>query len=215
VLAVAVGWTTACAYSPSLRPVGPPMGNRAFEAGLGAVGIVGQDRGGVGASGWVTGRVAPDVLLVGRGHVAEAVPWDAEGGRLGQQRGRQWGGAAGLRGLFTLRPGLLAGGELLLDYTQFSATDGAATSTSTQHFVSVVASFPVAEEAFPGVYAYVQPALGAGYRLGDVDVPFGGFFELPLGFAWQAQPGVLLLAEGGLSVPFSAGYVALGAACRF
>jgi hypothetical protein len=213
-LLIGVGALAAgCAYAPAFRPVGPPMDDRVVEVGAGGIGLFAQDAAGVGATGWVTGRIAPDVLLVGRGHVADAVPY-ASGGLLGDERSRQWGGAAGLRGLFPLRPGLLAGGELVLDYTQLTSTTAAGLATQ-QHYASLIASVPIAEEAFRDGYVYVQPALGAGYRFGDVDVPFGGFFELPFGFAWRAQPGLVVLAEGGLSIPFSGGYVAAGAAFRF
>ncbi len=216
VVAVGLGVVPGCAYAPAFRPVGPPPGDAAVEAGAGGFGLFGQERGGAGAASWVTGRIAPDLFLVGRAHVADAVSWSDTGGLLGaSSRSRQWGTAGGLRGLFTLRPGLLAGGELLLDYTQFASTDAVDVPGTTQHFVSLIASLPVAEEAFPDGYVYVQPALGAGYRFGDVDVPFGGFFELPLGFAWRAQPWLVVLGEAGLSLPFSGGYVAVGAAMRF
>jgi hypothetical protein len=209
----------ACAYAPAFRPVGPPMGDRVVEAGVGVDALFGQDTGGAGTAGWVTGRVADDLFVVGRAHVSDAVPWSAEGGLLGVEHARQWGGAAGIRGLYELRPGLLAGGEVTLDYTQFSSTidagGNATADPTTQHFVSAIAAFPVAEEAFRDGYVYLQPAIGAGYRFGDVDVPFGGFFEVPIGFAWRPQPWLLVLGEGGVSLPFSGGYVAAGAAFRF
>jgi hypothetical protein len=195
------------------------MGDRVMEAGMGINGVFGQDRGGAGLSGWLTGRVAKDLFVVGRAHATDAVPWDATGGAFGPQRSRQWGGAVGVRGLYEVRPGLLGGGELTLDYTQFSSNvDDAgnpAAEATMQHFVSGIAAFPVAEQAFHDGWVYVQPAIGAGYRFGDVDVPFGGFFELPIGFAWQPTPWLVVLGEGGVSLPFRGGYVAAGAAFRF
>ena len=195
------------------------MADRAVEAGVGGAGIFGQERGGAGTAAWVTGSIAKDLFVVGRAHVTDAVPWDAAGGFFGEQRSRQWGGAVGVRGLYELRPGLLGGGELTLDYTNFTSNvDGTGKATvdaTSQHFVSGVASFPVAEEAFADGWVYVQPAIGAGYRFGDVDVPFGGFFELPIGFAWKPLPWLVVLGEGGVSLPFNGGYVAAGAAFRF
>jgi hypothetical protein len=195
------------------------MLDRVVEAGVGVDGVFGQDRGGLGTAGWVTGRVAQDLFVVGRAHVTDAVAWDAPGGLLSEQRARQWGGAVGVRGLYELRPGLLGGGELTLDYTQFSSNvddvGNATVDATTQQFVSGVAAFPVAEEAFRDGWVYVQPAIGAGYRFGDVDVPFGGFFELPIGFAYKPLPWLVVLGEGGVSLPFNGGYVAAGAAFRF
>ncbi len=212
--------SSGCAYAPAFRPVGPPLLEQNLEAGVGGVAVVGQEQAGGGMAAWVTGRVARDLLLVGRGHVTEALPL-AQGstsGGLRQDQARQWGGAVGLRGLFDIRPGILAGGELALDYTQFSSfaatQTAAAASSSLQHFLSLTASLPVAEEVFPDVFVYVTPTLGAGYRLGDVDIPFGGYVEAPIGVAWRLRPWLVVMGEGGVSLPFSGGYLALGAGFR-
>lgn len=195
------------------------MGDRTGEAGVGLTSVIGQDTGGVGTAAWLTSRLAKDIFFVGRAHVTDAVPLDTGDLVSSSRRARQWGGAVGVRGLYELRPGLLGGGELTLDYTQFSSTidaaGGSLASPGLQHFVSGVAAFPVAEEAFAGGWVYLQPAIGAGYRFGDVDVPFGGFLELPVGFAWQPEPWLVVLGEGGVSLPFNGGYFAAGAAIRF
>jgi hypothetical protein len=203
VLLLGASGVVACANAPAYRPVGPPLADATVEAGLGVHGIVGQDVGGGGASGWVVGRIAPDLFLVGRGHLTDGLRWDGSSSTL------QWGGAGGLRGTYALRPSLLVGGEVSVDYLQLAASDG-----SLQQYVSGVAAFPVAEEAFPDFWVYVQPTIGAGFRFGDVDVPFGGFTEMPIGIAWRPRPWLLLVGEGGLSLPFTGGYLGLAAALR-
>ena len=78
-----------------------------------------------------------------------------------------------------------------------------------------MASFPVAEEAFDGVWVYVQPTIGAGFRFGDVDVPFSGFTEVPIGIAWKQSENLVLVAEGGFAIPFTGGYLGLAASWRW
>jgi hypothetical protein len=200
-----VGGVASCASAPVYRPVGPPMGDRGFEGGLGVHGVVAQDVVGGGSVAWMSGQVAKDIFVVGRGHVTNVLPWDGRtGGTI------QVGGAGGLRGMYALRPELLIGAELDVDYLQLtSAADG-----TNQMFVSGVFSFPVAEKAFENAWVYTQPTIGAGYRFGDVDAPFAGFTEIPIGFAWQLQPWLVVVGEGGLCIPFSGGYFGVGAALR-
>ena len=190
------------------RPVGPPMGTAGFEAGAGLHGVVGEQTGGVGVAGWMTGQVAKDIMLVGRGHFTDLIPYR---GGAGVFRDIQYGGSAGFRGVYALKPDLLLAGEVLVDYMELRDSS----SGIVQHFVSGVASFPVAEQAFEGVWVYVQPTIGAGFRFGDVDVPFGGFLELPIGVAWKATETMTLVAEGGFAIPFNGGYLGLAASWRW
>jgi hypothetical protein len=190
------------------RPVGPPMGTAGFEAGAGLHGVVGQETGGVGVAGWMTGQVSKDIMLVGRGHFTDLIPYRGGGGVF---RDIQYGGSAGFRGVYALKPDLLLAGEVLVDYMELRDS----TSGIVQHFISGVASFPVAEEAFDGVWVYVQPTIGAGFRFGDVDVPFSGFTEVPIGIAWKQSENLVLVAEGGFAIPFTGGYLGLAASWRW
>jgi hypothetical protein len=204
VVAAAVGACgSGCATAPAYRPVGPPMLDAVFEGGVGVHGIAGAEYGGGGTALWATGQLTRDVALIARAHVADGVRWDGTASTL------QWGASAGFRGTYVLRPSLLVGGDVSVDYLQLATSDG-----TLQQFASGIAAFPVAEEALPGLWVYVQPAIGAGFRFGDVDVPFGGFTEMPIGVAWRALPWLLIVGEGGLSLPFSGGYVGVGAALR-
>ena len=203
VLAAVLG----CASAPAYRPVGPPMGTAGFEAGLGVHGVVGQDVGGVGTSAWMTGQVARDIMLVARGHATELIPYQGGGGLF---RDIQYGGGGGFRGVYALKPELLLAGEVTLDYLeQRDSRTG-----TIQQFVSGIASFPVAEEAFTDFWVYVQPSIGAGFRFGDVEQPFSGFTEVPIGIAWKPAPWAVVVVEGGFAIPFNGGYLGVAGAFR-
>lgn len=201
------GAQLGCASAPALRPVGPPMATSAFEGGAAVHGMVGQNVAGGGTTFWAQGQVAKDIILVGRATGSTFVPYatGAGGGDF------QLGANGGFRGIYRVSDELFIGGEFTLDYLQFQAS----TPRASQYFISGVASFPVAEQAFlPGLWFYVQPTLGAGYRFGDVDTPFAGFTEVPLGVAYQWNELVVVSAEGGFAIPYNGGYLALGAAFR-
>lgn len=199
-----------CANAPAYRPIGPPMNEKAFEAGVGVHGVVGQDVGGIGAGAWVVGQVAKDIFLVARGHHTELIPYR---GYQGVFLDSQFGGSGGFRGLYRLSEDLFIGGEVTADYLSLrSSVDG-----SQEHFVSGVASFPVAERAFENFWFYVQPTVGAGYRFAynkEVDVPFSGFMEVPIGVAWKANDSLVVVGEGGFAIPFTGGYLGLALAWR-
>lgn len=200
VLAVVSG----CANAPAYRPVGPPMGTAGFEAGAGVHGVVGEDVAGVGTAAWMTGQVARDIMLVARGHFTDLIPYQ---GGAGVFRDIQYGGGAGFRGLYALKPDLLLAGEVTLDYLE-ERNNG-----TVKRFVSGIASFPVAEEAFTDFWVYVQPSIGAGFRFGDV-APFAGFTEVPIGIAWKPAPWATVVVEGGFAIPFNGGYLGVAGAFR-
>ena len=208
VVMMTLGLVSGCASAPAYRPVGPPMGNAGFEGGGGVHGVVGQDRAGVGTGFWVTGQVAKDILLVARAHGTELFPY--QGGEGGLLSDVQYGGSAGFRGVFALEEDLLLAGEITIDYLELRDSR----NNLSQQFVSGVLSFPVAEQAFPGFWVYVQPTLGAGPRFGDVSEPFSGFLEVPMGVAWQAAPWAVVVAEGGFAIPFTGGYFGIAGAFR-
>ncbi len=197
--------SVGCAYSPAYRPVGPPMLDAVFEGGAGVHGIVGQDTAGIGATAWAQAQVAPNILIVARGHGTDLIPYVDDGGLF--QDG-QTGGSLGLRGVFPLREELLIGGEVNVDYVVLRQGDSVA------HFFSGIMSFPVAEQAFTDVWLYVQPSIGAGPRFGDVSEPFAGFMEIPVGVAWKIAPWAVLSVEGGFAIPFSGGYLGVAGAFR-
>ncbi len=210
-LAVAAVVLAGCASAPAYRPVGPPIGERSVEAGVGMHGVVGRDVGGVGAAGWVTGQVAKDIQVVARGHHTELIP---HAGYRGFTHDSQYGGSAGVRGLYRINDTMLLGGEAAGDYLELRRSDGAV-----ETFVSGVVSFPVAQQVVPSVWAYAQPTLGAGPRWlngqTDPEVPFGGFMELPVGLTWQVNEQLVLVAEGGFAIPFTAGYLGVAASWRW
>lgn len=202
-----VGALMGCASAPMYRPVSPPLDDKVFEAGAGVHGVVGQDIAGVGAAAWLQGQVAKDITLVARGHFTDLFPFKNGGGLF---KDVQFGGAGGLRGTYRISDDLTLGGEALFDYQQLSSTAG-----GTQYFISGVAGFPVAEVALPNVWVYVEPQLGAGYRFGDnVEVPFAGFMECPIGVAWKPTDWAVIVAEGGFAIPFNGGYFGLSGAFR-
>ena len=208
ILAVVSALSVGCANTPAYRSVGPPMTGKAFEAGGAIHGVVGQNVSGVGTTVWAQGQVAQDILLVGRGHFTELIPYT---GPVGIVSDAQFGGNGGLRGIYRVSEDLFIGGEVTLDYLQLRSSNPA----KNEIFVSGVASFPVAERALPDVWIYVQPTLGAGFRYGnDDDIPFGGFMEVPLGVAYQYTDTLVFTAEGGFAIPFNGGYLGVGASFR-
>lgn len=204
-----------CASAPMYRPVSPPLDDKSFEAGAGVHGVIGEDVGGVGSAAWVQGQVAKDVMLVARGHFTELFPYKGVKGLLNDV---QFGGAAGLRGIYRISDDLVLGGEGLADYQQLTTSaDG-----NTEYFISGIAGFPIAERALPNLWVYVEPQLGAGYRFitdvdgayVDADVPFSGFMECPIGVVWQPVDWATVVVEGGFALPFTGGYLGAGAAFR-
>lgn len=188
------------------------MNEKGFEAGAGVHGVVAQNVGGVGAGAWVMGQVTKDIFLIARGHHTELIPY---AGYQGLLLDSQFGGSGGFRGLYRISDDLIVGGEVTADYLQLRSSTGLG---SAEHFVSGVASFPVAEQAFPGFWVYVQPTVGAGYRFASgkaVETPFSGFMEIPIGVAWKATDTMVLIAEGGFAIPFTGGYLGLAASWRF
>lgn len=211
VAVIAVLFVSGCASAPAYRPVGPPIGERTVEAGAGVHGVVGQDVGGVGAAGWVTGKVAKDIQVVARAHHTELIPY---AGYNGFAHDSQYGGSAGVRGLYRINDTMLLGGEATADYLELRRNDG-----TVETFVSGVVAFPVAQQLVPSVWVYAQPTIGAGPRwlngATDPTVPFGGFLEVPLGMTWQVNDQLVLVAEGGFAIPFTAGYLGLAASYRW
>jgi hypothetical protein len=197
---------SGCASAPAYRPVGPPMGTAGFEAGAGVHGVVGEDVAGVGTAAWMTGQVARDIMLVARGHFTDLIPYQ---GGAGVFRDIQYGGSGGFRGQYALKPDLLLAGEVTLDYLEQRRSDG-----TVQQFVSGIVSFPVAEKAFTDFWVYVQPSIGAGFRFGDVDAPFSGFTEVPIGIAWKPTEWATVVVEGGFAIPFNGGYLGVAGAFR-
>lgn len=197
-----------CANAPAYRPVGPPMGTAGFETGGGVHGVVGDTGGGVGVGAWVTGQVAKDILVVGRGHFTDIFPYNGSGGVFSDI---QYGGAFGLRGVYAIKPELLLAGEATIDYLEFRNSQ----TGEIEQYVSGIASFPVAEQAFENVWVYVSPSIGAGFRFGDVEQPFSGFTEIPIGVAWKAAENAVVIVEGGFAIPFNGGYLGVGGAWRW
>jgi hypothetical protein len=177
---------------------------QAVDVGVGLHGMGAADQAGGGAAGWVQVQVMPNVQAFGRGHGTLMQPFS---GAHSVGSNHQWGAGVGVRGTYPVFNTLLLGGELSIDYLaqKRSIQDGNNVDT-TAHFVSAAFGFPVSEEALPGLSFFVTPTIGAGFRFGDVDVPFAGFMEAPVGVSWALRDNMVLVAEGGFAIPYRGGY---------
>ncbi len=194
-----------CATAPFYRPMGPPMDNDVVECGIGAHADFGSDQMGVGTAGWLQAQVLPDFELVLRGHGTDFFSYAGTGQPFDDVL---FGGSAGIRGIYHFSPTLLLGGEALVDYEQ-------RTGPEHEQLVSGIVGIPVAEAATPDLWVYTDISLGIAVPLNrDAAVPFFGFQEIPLGVAWRATPWLLVVGEGGVSLPVNGGYVGVAAAFR-
>jgi hypothetical protein len=195
----------ACATTPAYRPVAPLLTpNQPMDASIGVHGVVGSDAWGIGSTAAVTRAITDDVHIWARGHGTQFFPYRSKT-TLGADA--QFGGSAGVRGVYRPMATLLLGGEVSLDYLeQRTSTGGSDGGATTQRFVSAVIGFPVAEEALPDLFLYVVPTAGAGYRFNDKNVPFAGFVEMPLGASYRLREWLVVVAEGGFAIPFNGGY---------
>src|SRR5690349_5292776 len=71
-LAVALA-SMGCATAPVHRPIGPPIGAHALEAGVGGHGIISQDHIGGGGSTWGLYQFIDRADVLVRAHAAELV----------------------------------------------------------------------------------------------------------------------------------------------
>lgn len=198
---------SGCATAPFFRPMGPPLTDRqVVEAGIGPHVAFGREQMGVGTGAWFHTQVMPDVDLVLRGHGTDFFRYDGAGKPFADVLG---GGSIGIRGRYRYLPTLLLGGELLLDYEARSGEND-------EQLLSAIFGIPVAEEAAPGLWVYTNISLGVAVALHpDPLVPFFGFQEIPLGVAWQPTDWLVVVAEGGVSLPLNGGYGGAAAAFRF
>jgi hypothetical protein len=186
--------------------VGPPIGDKNVEMGVGIHGMIGKDQGGAGTVLWTADQVAPGFDVVARGHFAGL--FNINPSAKSKSPDAVFGGNLGVRYRYPFTKTLLGGAELSLDYQQQGDFN-----TGTR-LVSGIFGIPVAEQAFEGVWVYTQLNLGVAVPLQpNPPAPFFGFFEVPIGVAWQATPWLLVLAEGGTSIPVTGGY--FGLACAF
>ncbi|HEY4223802.1 MAG TPA: hypothetical protein VGO62_20740 [Myxococcota bacterium] len=191
---------------------------QSLEAGVGAHGEFGQDTMGVGSDLWLEANLLGAgsyegwgaVQLVARGSATSLFPYSGAGAPLGDVLAE---GTAGVRASYAVTPTFYLGGEILGGYEQRTGIKGEQT---------IVASLgmPVAEQATPDIWVYADPTIGLLARLdGDPcshGIPFCGYTEVPLGVAWRINPMVMVMAEGGLSLPVQpGGYGALALSLRF
>ena len=195
---------SGCATAPFFRPMGPPLNDRVFEIGTGAHAMFGREEAGVGTGAWMHAEVVDDVELVGRGHFTEFIRYDGKDTAFDDVL---TGGSLGLRGRYRYTETLLLGAEALVDYQ--------ARTGSGQHLLAGIVGIPVAEQALPGFWVYTNISLGLAVPLHDnPDVPFFGFQEIPLGFAWQPADWILVVGEGGFALPLNGGYGGVAVAFR-
>lgn len=205
--AIAFALVSACASAPFYRPVAPPfvLGEHA-EAGLGAHAAFGQEQMSAGAGAWLQARLTNDLELVVRGHGADIFGY---GGPAFPMSDLLYGGSVGLRGRFKFRSTMTVGGELLVDYQERRGGNG-------ERLASAILGVPIAEQAVPGLWVYTEPSFGVSVSLQDkARVPMFGFQEIPLGLVWQPAQWLLVIAEGGMSLPVNGGYGGAAMAFRF
>ncbi len=196
----------ACVTSPTLRPVGPPVGEHVLEAGIGPYAMFGKDGGGAGTAAYASGQVYPNVDVIGQGYAADFFDYRGKNPLLSDVL---FGGGLGLRGRYALFDNLIVGAEFFLEYDQ--RTGG----PIDEQLVLLVGGVPVAEEAFEGFWVYTNIRLGIALPLKpDPRGPFFGIQEIPLGVAWEIRPWLLLLGEGGVALPVQGGYGAVAVAFR-
>jgi hypothetical protein len=203
-----------CASAPVYRPLSPPlMTDQTFDVGVGVHTIVAGDQAGPGTSLWGSAEVLDNIQVFARGHGTLLLPY--AGAAVGSNN--QVGGSAGVRGLYPLLQTLLVGGELSIDYLEQHRTIGVGTENgaTTARFISGAIGFPVSEEAFPGFALYVTPTIGAGFRFGDVDTPFAGFTEIPIGMSWRINNAMVWVVEAGFCIPYTGGYGGTSMSFRF
>lgn len=198
---------SGCATAPFFRPMGPPLTDRqSMEAGIGPHVAFGREQMGVGSGAWLHAQVMPDVDLVLRGHGTDFFRYDGRGHAFDDVLA---GGSIGLRGRYRYLPTLLLGGEIFLDYET-------RTGEHPEQLLSAIFGIPVAEEAAPGLWVYTNITLGVAVALHpDPLIPLFGFQEIPLGVSWQATDWLVVVAEGGMSLPLNGGYGGVAAAFRF
>jgi hypothetical protein len=185
------------------------------EAGVGAHGIFGASQMGVGGDGWLEAQLLPPgsiegwgaVQLVGRGSATPIFAY-AEPSLTSDVL---VDGSLGVRADYAVLPTLHVGGEVLGGYELRTSTGSNA--------ILLSAGMPVAEAASPDLWVYTDPTVGLIIRVaGDAcshNVPFCGYSEVPLGVVWRATPWLLLVGEGGLSLPIQyGGYAGVAASFR-
>lgn len=205
VLVVTLVTTSGCATAPYFRPAAPPFQGKGVEVGVGPYAAFGREEMSVGSAAWVQAEVLPDVQLLMRGHGADLFRYD---GQTDAFSNVLTGGAVGIRGLSSYFPTLRIGAEGMLDY-QFQNENGP------RHYISGIVGLPVAEQATKDVWVYTNITVGISIPLQDDVAPFFGITEIPMGVSWQATDWLIVVGEGGYSIPLNGGYGGVAAAFRF
>lgn len=209
-LLCAVAWLSGCATAPFFRPQGPPLDDKSFEIGVGPHAMFGRTEMGVGGGAWMHAEAwTEDIELVARAHAADFFRYDGQRDPNDDASPIDvlYGGSAGLRGRYRFNETLMLGGEALID---FQSRTG-----SGEHLIAGIVGFPVAERAAPGFWVYTNPSIGLAIPLHDNPIaPFFGFQEIPLGVAWQPMDWLLVVGEGGFSLPLNGGYGGVAVAFR-
>jgi hypothetical protein len=201
------GCALGCVSTPTMRPVGPPMGDHSVEAGVGPHAMFGRDSMAVGMTGWAAGQVHTNIDIVGHGYGTDFFAYD---GSTPVGSDVLFGGGLGLRGRYMFFDSLVVGAEAFAAYDQRTGANN-----HEQLFLAMF-GLPVAEEAFEGFWVYTDIQLGIAVPFQeDPRGPFFGIQEIPIGVVWEATPWLLLVGEGGYALPLNGGYGSVAAAFRF
>ena len=166
----------------------------------------GRDQMGLGTSAWGHAQIARDFELVIRGHGTDCFEYAGSTVVLADVLA---GGSVGIRQRYRYKSTTMLGAEAFLDY------QGRSGASNTQS-VSGIVGIPVAEQAVPGLWVYTDISMGIAIPLEkNPAAPFFGFQEIPLGISWEVSPGLLVVAEGGMSLPLNGGYFGAATAFRF
>ena len=205
--------SSACATAPFFRPAAPSFDQQVVEAGIGPHAAFGATEMGLGSSAWLRAQVVPPgtikdwggVELVARGSATDFFDYAGKSRVFTDVLAE---GSAGVRGSYAFSPTLLLGAEAMGGYEQRSGP-------LAERLVLASVGMPVAEAATPDLWVYTDVTLGIAVPLdADRRGPFFGFQEVPLGIAWRALPWLVVVAEGGVSIPLNGGYAAVAAAFR-
>lgn len=196
------------------RPPIAHLRNAPLELGLGAYGAATDIGSGGGTAVNLLYRTPWDLDVFAQGHAA-ALSSIFRLSTNGPQPvpSNPWrnifGGQVGVRNMFRFRPDMIFASEFAMDYLEDHLRTG-----SVRH-LTALARFPVAQQVWGNLWAFVAPTVGLSLPLYESPpLPFFGVTEMPLGLYWELTPTWGLVVEGGgygggFWTPEAGGYVAL------
>lgn len=167
------------------------------EFGLGGYGIATGDGSGGGSALNFLYRTPWNLDIFAQGHasaLANAYGFSPRPSLNGSRDSwsHVWGGQVGVRSMFRFKPDMIFASEFALDYLEDNLRAG------TVRHASAIVRFPVAQQVWGNLWAFVSPSVGLSLPLYESPpLPFFGITEIPLGLYWQVNETFSLIAEGG------------------